>query len=123
MSDFYRNDPNQPYGDVSGQPADTGDASAWRQDGSFAPPSSNYQGQEDAFAAWRKPAQEDGTDASLLSGAPRYGAEMQQGGVPLYSQMQADAQPPMDFRAQGADAPTRIARAAIQGQMVNKYKT
>ncbi|MBQ7866856.1 MAG: hypothetical protein IJ354_01725, partial [Clostridia bacterium] len=52
-------------------------------------------------------------DESFLTDAPaQLGAQMQQGGVPLYSDG-------ADFMAQGDDAPTRVARP-VNVQMVNR---
>ena len=63
--------------------------------------------------AWQQP---DGMGSDFLAEDPApFGAEMQQSGVPLF-------QDAMDFRTQGDDAPTRVAKPLAQ-QLVNKRTT
>ena len=74
MSDFYRNSPNpqKPFGDSEGPKVDR---SRWQP---IEPPQ-----QEESFSAWHRP--ESATSSGFLVDEPvPYGAEMQQGGVPLF---------------------------------------
>ena len=63
--------------------------------------------------AWQQPGMMGG--GFLEEDPAPFGAEMQHSGVPLF-------QDGMDFRTQGDDAPTRVARPIAQ-QMVNKRTT
>jgi len=54
----------------------------------------------DPFAAWRNPEQQPAGDSFLTDAPAPFGAELQQGGSPLFSQQ--------DFGAMGDNAPTRI---------------
>lgn len=119
LSDFYRNDPSQkdPFDEA---PMPKGGANRWEQPDPFAayhdPASGNLEPESD-FSAWRRP--ETVAAPSFLTDAPApYGAEMQQGGVPLYT---LGAESPFGFDS--SDAPTRIGMPAISQQMVSKRKT
>ena len=73
------------------------------------------------YSAWRRPSPPKAPSLFAEEPAP-YGAEMLQGGVPLYAASQAmDAGD--DFARQGQDAPTRVGRPALSSQMVSKRKT
>ena len=103
MSDYYRNqdqpnDPFQPSRRRAGEDAPSWDMPQEPADG--------------GMPVWQQPGMMD----DFLSEEPApFGAEMQQSGVPLFG----DA---LDFRTQGDDAPTRIAKPFAQ-QMVNKRTT
>ena len=60
-------------------------------------------GERSAQPSWNVQNHEEFMDPAQL------GAQMQQGGVPLYSSNE-----PSDFLMQGDDAPTRVARPAVQ---------
>lgn len=72
-----------------------------------------YRGQQRPNDPFRSPNadwQSDGGTDFLTDDPAQLGAQMQQGGVPLFQ----DAQP--DFFAQGDDAPTRVARPVVPPQ-------
>ena len=106
MSDYYRNhnqssDPFQPPRNGAAE-----DAAPWDMP---------MDGPEMAqgMPAWQQPGV---MGSGFLAEDPApFGAEMQQSGVPLF-------QDAMDFRTQGDDAPTRVAKPLAQ-QMVNKRTT
>ena len=106
MSDYYRNhnqssDPFQPPRNGAAE-----DAAPWDMP---------MDGPEMAqgMPAWQQPGVMGG--GFLAEDPAPFGAEMQQSGVPLF-------QDAMDFRTQGDDAPTRVAKPLAQ-QMVNKRTT
>ena len=106
LSDYYRNhnqssDPFQPPRNGAAE-----DAAPWDMP---------MDGPEMAqgMPAWQQPGV---MGSGFLAEDPApFGAEMQQSGVPLF-------QDAMDFRTQGDDAPTRVAKPLAQ-QMVNKRTT
>ncbi len=137
MSDFYRNQPTP--GDSFLPPDQGAGADPQAQElygaplGSYAPegdpfgpgadpfaayddPSAPMPEGGDEFAAWRRPS-----GGGFLTDDPMpFGAELQQGGVPLFTSAQdADA----SFREQGDSAPTRIARPVVAAQKVSKRTT
>ena len=106
MSDYYRNhnqssDPFQPPRNGASE-----DAAPWDM-----PMDAPEMAQ--GMPAWQQPGTMGG--GFLAEDPAPFGAEMQQSGVPLF-------QDAMDFRTQGDDAPTRIAKPLTQ-QMVNKRTT
>lgn len=123
MSDLNRNNPNP----VDAVGMKKQGRNPWQQPDPFAsyddpqamPPAD--PGSQEDFSAWRRPPVQKGP--SLFSEEPApYGAEMLQGGVPLYAASQASAGED-DFARQGEDAPTRIGRPVLSPQMVSKRKT
>jgi len=66
----------------------------------------------DPFAAWRKPENAPSGNSFLTDNPAPWGAELQQGGAPLFSQQ--------DFSSMGDNAPTRIGTPV---QMVNRRTT
>ena len=117
MSDMYRNqpDPNEFYGqqDYSGNQDPWNDPAYPQDDYAAGGYMAGNAAGEDPFSAWRRPA-DTGFDAGFLQEEPyMMGAEMQQGGLPLYEAEAAGN----DFRAMGDAAPTRIGAPV---QMVSK---
>lgn len=112
MSDFYRDLPNA--NDAFPPSADE-ERPEWTQ-----PSLDGDEQQEngaDPYMAWRRPAAGSVPSGSFLDDEPApFGAELQQGGLPL-SDAEASQE---DFRTMGDSAPTRIARPV---QMVNRRTT
>ena len=106
MSDYYRNhnqssDPFQPPRNGAAE-----DAAPWDM-----PMDAPEMAQ--GMPVWQQPGVMGG--GFLEEDPAPFGAEMQQSGVPLF-------QDAMDFRTQGDDAPTRVAKPLAQ-QLVNKRTT
>ena len=106
MSDYYRNhnQPSDPF-----QPPLNGaaeEAAPWDM-----PMDAPEMAQ--GMPAWQQPGVMGG--GFLAEDPAPFGAEMQQSGVPLFQEA-------LDFRTQGDDAPTRVAKPLAQ-QMVNKRTT
>lgn len=106
MSDYYRNhnQPSNPF-----QPPLNGaaeDAAPWDM-----PMDAPEMAQ--GMPAWQQPGVMGG--GFLAEDPAPFGAEMQQSGVPLFQEA-------LDFRTQGDNAPTRVAKPLAQ-QMVNKRTT
>ncbi|MCL1854374.1 MAG: PQQ-binding-like beta-propeller repeat protein [Clostridia bacterium] len=125
MSDYrrYQSNPDQP-------PNNMGDGentqNPWHEPDPFAPyddPAAapvNTPLQED-YSAWRRPP--DKKAPSFLTDDPApHGVEMQQGGVPLFTQSGVTPPGP-DFSLQEQDSPTRIGAPAPASQTVHKRKT
>lgn len=115
MSDNFRNQPemNSHYGRQNAQkdgwersayPSVNGEYPGGRQmpEGEYGDMSAGHGG-EDPYSAWRRPEGNNFLDAEPTP----LGAEMQQGGVPLYHMQQRED----DFAALGSDAPTKLAPA------------